>query len=252
MTFYPASDGGVKTVAPIRRRVGHEIELEGDSDLLFFLTENGLAPPHPDAESMEESEYPYEGTDFLHGAHCRQCKANDFPIHAVEDGTASAGEFHIGGTIGVLYGSDRYYEAIDVLCKAARENHATAESDEVGGHVHVSASRPTAPRIIDFIHTYEEELEALAIGDLSYIRDNENMEGVTAYNGYRWSRRGSTFEFRFWNSSLDPAKIDMSGGISAAIVEAAARGRKPAPTLMELIDPYITDQVRKTAAAIVG
>ena len=251
MAFYPSTDKGIATDAPVRRRVGHEIELSGDPALARWLTESGLAPP-----SLYESEHPewMDDEDFIHyDCHNLDCEADDFPIHVTEDYTAPAGEYHIGGKAGVLYGSPAYYEAVDILCREAPRYDVTARDDDVGGHIHVSvASWETGQRARQLARQYAEELEVLAQGDLGYMRCNEYMDGIHSPAGMRSNQHYSTVEFRFWNSTLNPELIVMGGGISVGLIEAASRGRTPRGELLDLIGPYITDRVRSTASNLLA
>lgn len=280
--FYNTQDDqDVSTDAPISRRVGIEVELDGTTQLAERLINNRLAPPalnddpyDPYNEDCDEeccgdpdccepctscaNEYSDEyGDYFFHGDHCSCSEQDDYPIHICVDCSAPAGEFKIGGSTGVLYGSSNYYEAIDMLTRNAQACPDISVTNAVGSHVHVDRLDVYPRDVARFASTFDDELEILAAGDLDSLRSNRYMNGLVAFterygNWNTTSLRGGvgvpTIEFRFWNSTTNPVLIDMNAGVSAAIVEAVSAGREPERTLLGTIEPFITDIVRDTVA----
>lgn len=267
--FYPDTDDNVTTDAPVRRRVGHEIELSGDEDFPDALGEADLVPSEVPAFGGDCYDpwghgcagcYRCEADDSaLHESGCRCSLQDDYPLHATDDCSAEAGEILIGGSKGVLFGSPRYYEAVRVLCDFA-PNHNVFPDEEVGGHVHVELPPRRHPntRIFQLCARFEDDLWTLAALDSEYLRSNDH---TVTDRGVRLGGRGwnttvirpdtshGTCEFRFWNSTLNPAMMIMSAGVSVGIIEAVLNGNRD-DTLLGTIAPYLTPAVLDTATTL--
>lgn len=258
MTFYPASDDGVTTIAPIRRRVGHEIDAQNrDQSLpgaaLQEMVDNGIAtPPLPPVNGRcscgcgMTAENPGA---LLHPYRCRCDHRDNHPIHPTSDNGA---EFIIGGSKGVLYGSDRYLEAVDVFCRMA-DQHGFGPNllFASGGHTHVEMllngpERSQAHRILT------EGAEACKIQFLQLARGNQpKVRGYQRNAASDFVRSAAfrvkeygTVEFRLWNGSVDPTTISLSAAVSAAMMETAELGRTNTGTdILDWIGEFLTDDM---------
>jgi hypothetical protein len=255
--FYAGEGSRATTKAPAARRVGHEVELHSGNALAFTnaLREAELIPePHP-----------HRGTgSLLHPASCR-CAASDYyPIHAQYDSSSRGGEYVLGGTCGVLYGSNAYYQAINLICDRAKAA-GMGVAYEVGSHVHTSnegVDRLSHNRLFANYLTIEDDLLRLAVGEMDRFRANGHVAGrlrldvrnplaathrVQPYGSTIIVGRGgkSTYEFRIWNASLEPQTLATNAGVCVAMVEAAIAGvvAEPGDGLVSVLSPWLTDEV---------
>lgn len=250
MTFYPAVDDDVTTDAPYRRRVGHEIELSGSATFRDKLYDLGVSSP-PVASR-------YRG---FHNPGCQCDEADDFPIHPLYDSSSSGGEYTIGGKRGVLYGSDPYYEAIDLLCGLVNEDNSGVYVDlRVGSHIHVSNVGVDGTDTHNLMHdNYErvqDDILLLARCEFDQWRSNGHVQSrLPRATDTRWdnpsrrsggtvisdSRRGRpTYEFRVWNATVTPQTLHTNAAVSIALVETAIAGiRAESPSLLDLVGDHV-------------
>ena len=256
--FYAGESSRATTKAPAARRVGHEVELHSGSARNF--TEMLRA-----AELIPET-YPsgYHAGSLLHPASCR-CAASDYyPIHAQHDSSSRGGEYVLGGTCGVLYGSNAYYQAINLICDRAKAA-GMGVAYEVGSHVHPSnegVDRLSHNRLFANYLAIEDDLLRLAVGEMDRFRANGHVAGrlrldvrnpltathrVQPYGSTIIVGRGgkSTYEFRIWNASLEPQTLATNAGVCVAMVEAAIAGTvaEPGDSLVSVLSPWLTDEV---------
>jgi len=228
-----------KTYASYRRTVGQEVEMASGADAAGVLHAAGLAPDRN-----------------LHGYAC-SCRYRDtYPVHPTSDCTAGGGEFIIGGSRGVLFGSKTYFDATNYLAVALQQVRGT-HSRSVGMHTHVGASDLTNQQKCQLIRIYlrfqEEFLELAALSDRE-VRSNGNTEPRLNQSYYITSpdvwelpvaelsfplpgrptlnfggRGGPTIEFRAWNASRVAWRMHLAAGVSSAMVEAAKAEKLTVP-----------------------
>lgn len=252
MTFYPAVDDDVTTDAPVRRRVGHELELQAPDNTIPYVTINrmvnaGVATPLH--------------SGVVHGYRCRCSERANYPIHPTSDNGA---EFIIGGPKGVLYGSPAYREAIGIFCDFANGNgdddpgFGPYRNHDSGGHVHVDVS--TDSRVRMRVHAlasggldhFFAEYMALAAGDKNEVRLYQARIFTRAKSAGHTVSVGDTLrpkdygsiEFRMWNGSANPTTIEVSAAVSVAVVEACLAERPHVNrSFLDWLSPYMTDSM---------
>ncbi len=245
--FYPPTDELVRTDAPVRRRVGHELEFHssnGESypvDAMRVLQMDGVATP-PLVNVVNDAR------DGIHQYRCRCSLRDDYPLHPTSDATV---EWIIGGSRGVMFGSDRYYEAVDILCRYAHlHDFGPFDTFGPGGHVHVSTSDPqvTLRRVVGGYRRFGSEITRLARGDLTAVRPYQN--GVD-YTGLVRAKPYGTIEFRQWNGSRIPETIHVSAAVSVGIIEAVEADRQPNEytSLLDWISPYLNTRMQTAVEA---
>lgn len=252
--FYPSNDEGINTDAPTRRRVGHELEFQNAQggapyEEVTILQMDGVATPQQRPGHRITIEYNGDGTPrtevpaSIHSYRCRCNEQDNYPLHPTVDAGC---EWIIGGSSGVLYGSDRYYEAVDILCRYSRLHKFGPFLGSAGGHVHVGAvGSDNFHRVIDAYNHFWDDMLLLTRGDLSRVRDYQNH-----YNNAEMLIRRKTygtFEFRQWNGSRVPETIHLSAAVSIGIVEAANDENPPGDfaNVLEWIAPYLTPTMQE-------
>jgi hypothetical protein len=252
--FYP--DAALdRTVAPYTRTVGHEVEYSSGAEVAALLQDEGNGTPA-------------RSTGYrLHSYGC-DCNARDnYPIHTTSDSTAAGGEYLIGGSRGVLFGSDAYIKATKILSDAAIQI-GCGTSTAVGMHTHVGIQDPdgrnrlTTAQLINVCRIYVRylnEIRALAAGHMDAPRNNGCTPGNFDLNQYlsyragidsnafwntdenqlsiqlpndghiRFSTEHTTIEFRVWNSTKAQWRMVLAGAVSSAIVEAGKENRRAHP-----------------------
>lgn len=254
------------TVAPYRRTVGHEVEYSSNPEVADVLRRKGYGTPR------------LPGGYQLHGPGCSCDQTDNYPVHTTSDATAGGGEYLIGGSQGVLYGSPRYVEATRVLSECANEA-GCGTTTSVGMHTHVGASDLTPGQKILLLRAYlryEADIRLLAAGPLHKQRDTGyapskltvsydvhprssfwelpedalgegfNFPGRPCLN-FHGKGQGKTIEFRIWNSTKAQWRMILAGAVSSALVEAAAQNRKahhdnPAP-MTEFLKGLLTPDI---------
>lgn len=256
--FYP-NPAESTTTAPYRRTVGIEVEIASGATTCQWLYDNGYAP-----------------SGRLHGYHCSCGDRDLYPIHPTEDGTAGGGEYLLGGSRGMLFGSPEFYRATSIMEEALLANRATANFS-VGSHTHVGADdlneRQKKILLRNYL-AYQEEISVLAAGPFSQVRANgctspwlppdsfiqgdthwtcdvdewtvRNFPGRPTFNMHGAGR--GTVEFRVWNTSLVQWRMVLATGFSSAFVEAAKQERvakKPSdnPPLAKFLEGLLTSDV---------
>lgn len=248
------------TVAPYRRTVGHELEYASNPRVAVLLRERGHGTPGINGDAR------------LHNAHCRCLDIDNYAIHTTSDCTAPGGEYLIGGSRGVLFGSPSYGFATAAMASAAQDADCGVTSN-VGMHTHVGTNDLTQGQKINVLRAYlryEEEIRYLAAGPLSEARNNGCTESHlnTRYMGISveptsrfWTEdenrlnvelprrptlnfNTNTVEFRVWNSTVAQWRMVLAGAVSSAIVQAAFENRRatwenPA-TLVEFLKGLLT------------
>lgn len=238
--FYPPPET-TPTVMPFTRTVGHECEYASGSDLASWLFARG-----------------HTADDRLHGYQCRCSTANRFAIHSTQDGTAPGGEYLIGGSYGVVFGSEPYIKAVRILAEgvAAVRNEI---SEGVGMHTHVGTSDLNQGDKVTLLRNYlvyQDQILLLAAGSFREVRNNgcttarlepssfERACATGRSDFYRvdpdalapvvylpsrptlnFQGRNPTVEFRVWNSARSAWRMVLAGAVSAAMVEAAKQRR---------------------------
>lgn len=213
---------------PSTRRFGFENELSsGASDVISRLHEKGLA-----------------ATSRLHYYHCDcdECEVEDVEwlFHGQEDSTVD-GEII---TSILTYGSGKAEAAFKALAEVHREVRPTVESN-AGFHVHVEKDDlddAALCRLWRIFYRYQDDLEILAAGKLSYVRGYNQKHSAPSnlrktiweaetFSEARHSAEGSwlyykynTVEFRLWNATRVEWRMRMYVAISVALVEAAKNG----------------------------
>lgn len=245
--FYPPTDELVRTDAPVRRRVGHELEFhhaDGSSypvAAMRVLQMDGVAtPPLTDTVNSDH--------DAIHPYRCRCTYRDDYPLHPTSDATV---EWIIGGSSGVLFGSDRYYEAVDILCRYAHlHRFGPFDTFGPGGHVHVSTNNPstTYQAVVSGYTRFFQEMTRLARGDLARVRPYQRDQGASTL--LRPKDYG-TIEFRHWNGSRNPETIHVSAAVSVGIIEAVEANRSPSEyaSLLDWISPYLNTRMQTAVEA---
>lgn len=259
-SFYPETDDGITTDAPSRHRVGHELE--------FFQA----GATRGDLENYAQTVLPLEGMRAMqadgvctppdermgrihgiHSAHCRCDDSTDYPLHPTPDGGI---EWIIGGPTGVLFGSEAYYQAVDILCRyAALHNFGPYHHSYAGGHVHVSldsTDQNLIQRIIAGYRRFWNEMTHLAAGDYNTVRGYQaRFDGPSEV--LRVKSYGA-IEFRQWNGSCNPTTLHMSAAVSVAVVEAATAMRPPEDytSLVDWIAPHLTRPMVETVISYLG
>lgn len=283
--FYPRTDEGVPTTANFRRRVGHEVEIEDNLEFQNWLWDNGLGTPRregydPTQPTVWHGLYSSPTNSAAHDKHCDCDDADRYPIHTVDDTSASGNENLVGGNRGVLYGSPAYMEAIEVIATAARETGSRG-GPETGGHIHVSKAGMSQGEIWLALRNakvlWDQVLE-LAGGQFSEVRTNMHIHrefrfdvdafdprrpeaayigrsvGGTGFGGnsvFIIGRDGKdTVEWRIWNALLSKWRLFMAAGVSAAFHEAAVAHRiaEPGQDLIEHLDPFLADDLKALIA----
>lgn len=265
MTFYPAVDDGIDTIAPYRRRVGHEVELAGQAEpFRDKLYEAGLAPRPP-----EPYDSYYRG---LHPAGCHCTESNDYPLHAMFDSSSTGGEYTIGGNGGVLYGSDRYLEAVDTVCRLVAETPEVNINYQVGSHIHVDNTGATELGVHNLVHLnysrVEDDILLLARCEFPRFRANGHVptrlsDQPTDLTSARWNggstitsgRRGTrTFEFRVWNATVNPLTLSTNAAVCVALVERSvagdeADGRSLLDFVGDHVPPHCAEDIERRLAS---
>lgn len=263
--YYPDPESDA-TVAPWYRTVGHEAEYATKPELANVLLENHLSPPGR----------------TIHAPHCQCVDADNYPLHSVDDSSAHGGEYHIGGNRGVLFGSPAYMNAVRLLSKHTNEL-GSAVTRAVGFHTHVGTKDArtgvdlTPEQKVELLRiylTYETQIHTISCGAFSSPRDNHHTPKFLSkrelfYGGnseewfwktdasivaraIQWPGKATlnmrtghgTIEFRIWNATRSAWRMYLAGGISCAIVEAAAQnrtvGENPPATLVQFLHGLLT------------
>lgn len=208
----------------------------------------------------------------LHGYHCGCDSRDDWMIHATSDCTASGGEYIIGGSRGILFGSDKYVEIIQRFSDHAIDAGCSVTGN-VGMHTHVDLRGLTvnAQRLLlrnylvvqrDFQRLVKGPLQACRSNGCTaptlepshYMRTEEHwtcdpmdldfgLPGRPTLNFHGNGRR--TVEFRVPNSTKAAWRIYLVGAICSALVESAADGHSfPRETpILEALEAYLTPDV---------
>lgn len=238
--FYPPPETTL-TVAPFTRTVGHECEYSSGANLAGWLHGEGHAPD-----------------DHLHGYQC-DCSQRDFyPIHPTQDGTAGGGEYIIGGSRGVVFGSDPYIKAVRILAEGVA--HVRNEINTgVGMHTHVGTGDLNEGDKVTLLRNYlihQDAILVLASGSFRDVRNNGcttarlDPATWTRYSGHgafyttdpdalhvslprrptlNFGTYRPTVEFRVWNAARSAWRMVLAGAVSAAMVQAAKERRYANP-----------------------
>lgn len=262
MPFYPDPETDT-TVAPYRRTVGHELEYTSGISVAKILQKEGYGTPGQRGS--------YDGTG-LHSPHCNCPEIDNYAIHTTSDATAPGGEYLIGGSRGVLFGSPSYAFATSVMSASARKAQCRVTAN-VGMHTHVGTRDLNQGQKINVLRAYiryEDEIRYLAAGPLNEARDNgctisrlnTRYLGISvARNSEFWTadenqlrvdlpRRptlnfnANTVEFRVWNSTVAQWRMVLAGAVSSAIVQAGFENRRASwdnpATLVEFLKGLLT------------
>ncbi len=251
--FYPDPSLD-RTVAPYSRTCGHEVEYSSGAEVARILQESGNGTPS-------------NRLGQLHGYACGCADRDNYPIHTTSDSTARGGEYLIGGSRGVLFGSDAYMKATKILSEAAIEIGCGTDTS-VGMHTHVGVTDPdgtnrlSTGQMINILRIYVRylnEIRMLAAGHMDEPRDNGCTTGNFDLNQYLSYRAGvdvntfwnadenslsvqlpceghfrfqtehNTIEFRVWNSTKTQWRMVLAGAVSSALVEAGKENRRAHP-----------------------
>lgn len=258
------------TVSPYRRTVGHECEYSSRPTVADLLREKGYGTP------ALPNTY---GSRRLHNAGCRCQYRDDYPIHTTADCTAPGGEYLIGGSRGVLFGSPAYIFATKVMAEAAKEKRCGI-GESVGMHTHVGCDDLTYAQKVLVLRTYlryEPEIQQLAAGPHDAARNNDctsaklniqycGINSVEPSSSF-WTtdetelarsiqlpsrptlnfNNEHTIEFRVWNATRAQWRMVLAAAVSSAIVESAHENRRVDPndntTLVDFLKGLLTPDV---------
>lgn len=243
----PREDSTRASMEVLVGTIGHEGEFSA-GELAPWLASRELAPP----DGM---------------LHCYQCSCNQrdsFLVHPTSDCTAGGGEYVIGGSRGVLFGSRTYIAATTALAEAVAEERACI-STSVGLHTHVGWQKKDGTdmdmnekrRLVRNFLGLQTQIRVLAAGAFDQVRPQggqldsndvgarltpEFFKRPIEELGYRLPSRCSqssygsspinfstgkhTIEFRVWNAARSQWRMVLAGGVSVAMVEAACQGRE--------------------------
>jgi hypothetical protein len=271
MPFYPRDPFSVDTTAPYKRTIGIEVEISSGGELVNWLFDRGYAPD-----------------STLHQYHCG-CSADEYPIHPTEDTTAGGGEYLIGGSRGVLYGSAPMMETLSIMERGMYECRAEADSS-VGMHVHVGVSDMTQTQKITLLRNYlayQDDFLRLAAGPSRKVRNNgctipwlhsrrwvnqtyndktfwdaeaDEIRAVVSDRGQHLPGRptlnfhgkgGATVEFRVWNTVRTKWRMMLAAGVSSALVEASAQERHAKPNSNVSFQDFLGDLLTSDLLALV-
>lgn len=198
--FYPNASED-RTVAPYKRTVGHEVEYSSGADVAALMQDAGTATPPLDI---------MRSTSRLHGYACNCEHRDNFPVHTTSDSTARGGEYIIGGSRGVLFGSEAYMKATKIMSDAAIQIGCGTDTN-VGMHTHVGIEDPdggnrlSRGQLLNVCRVYVrylDQIKALAAGSHETPRDNgccygNSWDFITHLSG--GYGRTATSEKTFWN-----------------------------------------------------
>lgn len=253
---YPPDPFSVRTDAPYKRTLGHEVEYESGIEIVGVLYDKGLCD-----------------SNSIHSYHC-SCGTRH-AIHCTEDGTAPGGEHVIGGPNGVVFGSQLYLDIITAFSDIAIDV-GCGVSHDVGMHTHVGISDLTHVQRCNLLRNYlalQNDIVNLAsmadaevrnngnttarISERSYIQDRSDWtKDIFALEHWALPSRPTlnfhtgrpTVEFRVWNSTKSAWRMYLAGGVSTALTQASFDGHVAgAPgdvSLFDFLYDYMTPDLR--------
>lgn len=204
----------------------------------------------------------------LHGYQCACSERDRYLVHPTSDCTAHGGEYVLGGSSGMLFGSDTALAATRAMEDAIMEGRAEVD-EQVGMHTHVGFGKKDGTamstlekrRLVKNYLALQDQILVLAAGAFNHVRSNGNTEPMLRLYGVEinatfWSTRvesqrfelpgrptlnfhtgKGTVEFRVWNGTRAQWRMIVAGGVSTAMVEAACQERTvEGPDAMDLTE----------------